>query len=123
MNKTIKSIALAAMLSATWTAAAGAAPRGGDAIPFIGFGGIQNWTARDDSTLYVQSAGGQWYQVNLAQPCLGLPFALRIGVDSGPTNTLDDFSTIIADGDRCPVASVTRLDSSPPSVPAAKPKN
>jgi len=123
MNRVIKALALATALVAAWPALAAPAPRGGNEIPFVGFGGIQNWTANDDSTLYVQARGGPWYEVDMAQPCTGLPFALRIGVASGPMDTLDSFSTILVDGNRCQVASVTRLASPPPRGRTAARKN
>ena len=121
MNRTITTLALmfAAVAASPAPALAAKAPSG--EIPFIRFGGIQDWTANDDSTLYVESAQGQWYQVALAYPCLGLPFALRVGIDTGGTDTLDSFSNIVADGQRCPVASVTQIAAPPPrgsAVPA-----
>lgn len=123
MNNRMKTLALATALSAAWPAMAAPAPRGGNEIPFVNFGGIRNWTANDDSTLYVQAAGGQWYEVDMAQPCSGLPFALRIGVDGGPMGTLDSFSSILVDGNRCRVAAVTRLAAPPPSQRAAARKS
>lgn len=122
MNRTIKTLALIFAVMAS-PAAAVAAKAPADEIPFVNFGGIRNWTANDDNTLYVESSQGQWYQVALAFPCSGLPFALRVGVDTGGFDTLDSFSNIIVDGQRCPVASVTQIASPPTrgsTAPAAK---
>ena len=118
MNRTTKMLALVFIASAACPAAAVAAKAPADQIPFVNFGGIRNWTANDDQTLYIQSSQGQWYQVALAYPCTGLPFALRIGVDTGGFNTLDSFSNIVVDGQRCPVATVTQV-ASPPSRSAS----
>ena len=118
MNRTIRTFALIGAALAAIPAAATAAKAPSSEIPFVNFGGIQDWTANDDSTLYVESAQGRWYQVALAYPCLGLPFALRVGIDTGGTGTLDSFSNIVADGQRCPVASVTPIASPPPHGPA-----
>jgi hypothetical protein len=119
MNRTIKMLALIFVAVAANPAAAVAAKAPADQIPFVNFGGIRDWTANDDNTLYVESAQGQWYQVALAYPCTGLPFALRVGVDTGGFDTLDNFSNIIVDGQRCPVASVTQIASPPPRGAAA----
>ena len=123
MNRMIRSLAVLAALTSAWPVVAAPAPAGSGEIPFVGFGGIRNWTASDENTLYVQAAGGQWYEVDMAGPCWGLPDALRIGVDSGPTDTLDAFSTIVVDGNLCPVASVTRLASPPQRERRAGTKN
>jgi len=123
MNRTIKMLALIFAAVAASPAAAVAAKAPADEIPFVNFGGIRDWTANNDSTLYVESAQGRWYQVALAYPCAGLPFALRVGIDTGGFGTLDSFSNIVVDGQRCPVASVTQIASPPPrgsTAPAAK---
>lgn len=94
-------------------AAAQAARADGDSIPFAGQSGIRSWTASDDHTLYLQSAQGQWYDVVLMGPCRGLQSAFRIGVATGPIDTFDRFSSIIVDGQRCAVSSVTRVPGPP----------
>jgi hypothetical protein len=114
MNRTTGMLALIFAAVAASPAAAVAAKAPADEIPFVNFGGIRDWTANDDSTLYVESAQGRWYQVALAFPCTGLPFALRVGIDTGGSGTLDGFSSIVVDGRRCPVASVTPIASPPP---------
>jgi hypothetical protein len=119
MYRTVNTLALFFAAVAASPAAAAPAKAPADEIPFVNFGGILNWTANDDNSLYVESAQGNWYQVALAFPCSGLPFALRVGVDTGGFDTLDSFSSIIVDGQRCPVASVTRIASPPPRGAAA----
>jgi hypothetical protein len=117
MNRKIQTLALIfAAAAASPAAAVAAAPAKppADQIPFVNFGRIRDWTANSDDTLYVESSQGLWYQVNLAFPCFGLPSALRIGVATGGFDTLDNFSDIVVDGQRCPVASVSRIASPPP---------
>lgn len=58
MNRTIKMLALIFAAVAASPAAAVAAKAPGDEIPFVNSGGIRDWTANDDSTLYVKSAPG-----------------------------------------------------------------
>ena len=47
-------------------------------VPFVHFGGIQDWQADDENTLYVESQGGQCYRAEMAGPCFGLPNALGL---------------------------------------------
>jgi hypothetical protein len=57
-------------------------------------------------TLYVET-GGDWYRARLARSCFSLPDADRIGIAMTATDLFDGSSTVIADGERCPVAYVT----------------
>ena len=119
MKKMTPVIAAALALVAT-NGAAQAADRGNASIPFVGFGGIRNWTATDNSTVYLQASNGQWYEADLLSPCMGLPFAFGIGVDTRGSDTVDNFSSIMVDGQRCPVASVSKVAG--PSAQKAKVK-
>ena len=112
MRTAILTLAFAGAVSA-----ANASPRERSGnILSVTSGGIQNWTAQNDSTLAVQSMGGNWYRVELAIPCTGLPFEKRIRF--APTSAVDDLSSIAFDGERCPVQSVSPI-ASPPANPAA----
>lgn len=114
-------IALAATLAlmAATPGIAKTPDRGDASIPFVGFGGIRNWTATDGDTVYLQASNNQWYQAELAGPCMGLPFAFGIGVDTRGSDRFDNFSSIIVDGQRCPVASVTKV-AGPPALKARR---
>lgn len=78
-------------------------------IPFLNHGGIQNWRAESDHVLYVQSQAGKWYKAETIGICAGLKFATRVGFDGGPMDTFDRFSTIIVEGQRCPIQSLSRV--------------
>lgn len=90
-----------------------------DSIPFVSMRGITNWTAVGDNTLYLQARDDQWYRAELAGPCFGLSSAFAIGVRTFGDDTFDDSSSIIVDGQRCPILSVTRV-AGPPSSPKHK---
>lgn len=121
MNKLNICIAASLALLAVAPGSAQAAAHRGDAsIPFVGFGGIRNWTATDDSTVYLQASNDQWYEADLAGPCMGLPFAFGIGVDTRGSNTFDNFSSILVDGQRCPVTSVKKVTGPPARKAKAK---
>ena len=120
----MKLIALA-VFSMVATAPADAKPKSGGyaSIPFVNHGGIQDWRSTDDHTLYVQSQGGRWYVAKTMGPCQGLNTAIRVGFDAGPTDTFDNFSNIVVEGQRCPIKSLTRIDGPPPSSKAHKMKH
>jgi hypothetical protein len=116
--KTMTSILMLATACAASAANASPTDQSGK-ISLVNRNGIQSWTAKNDSTLFVQAMAGKWYRVELAIPCTGLPFETRIRFATGQTDTLDDFSSIIFDGERCPVQSVSPMASPPPNRPVA----
>ncbi|HYC96015.1 MAG TPA: DUF6491 family protein [Sphingomicrobium sp.] len=103
MRLTAALVALAAMPTAA----------SADSIPFVSMNGIANWTAVGDDTVYLQARNDQWYRADLAGPCFGLPTAFAIGVRTFGDDTFDDSSSIIVDGQRCPVMSVTMVQGPP----------
>lgn len=80
-------------------------------IPFVDHGNIRDFHAVSDDTVYLQAGNRRWYRADLFGPCFGLPYANGIGVDARPTGTLDRFGTIIVDGERCKIESLTPADS------------
>src|SRR6478672_10711536 len=64
--------------------------------------------------LWVQSFKGDWYYGRFAGPCSRLGDSYGLGFDASPNDRLDRFSTVIADGERCPFVSFTRSDPPPP---------
>lgn len=80
-------------------------------IAFVQHRGIYSWQAVNDSRLYVQDAGRQWYQVDLLGPCTGLEFADRVRfMPSDPAGDFDRFSWIQMRGQRCKVQSVKKVE-------------
>lgn len=86
-------------------------------IPFVNMGGIRDWQAVDDSTLYVQDVRRNWYIAKLAMPSPDLTFATAIGFETKGVNQLDRFSSVVIGGQRYPLMSF--VASGPPP---AKPK-
>ena len=114
--KTFAKLATAVLVALAVIPAAAAA----DSIPFVSMNGITNWTAVGDDTVYLQARDDQWYRADLAGPCFGLSTALAIGVRTFGDDSFDNNSSIIVDGQRCPVMSVTRI-AAPPASPRRKP--
>ncbi|MGE4064380.1 MAG: DUF6491 family protein [Rhodospirillaceae bacterium] len=80
-------------------------------IHFANLGNIRDFHAINDDTVFLQTRNRQWYRADLIGPCFGLPYANVIGVDSRPMGTLDRFGTIIVDGERCKIGSLTPSES------------
>lgn len=111
-------VAAAALVPAS---AIAKSPSGSSAsVPFVHFGGIQDWQADDENTLYVESQGGQWFRAEMAGPCFNLPNALGLRIDTGGTDTFDAFSTVIVGHERCQVMNVTQVSGPPGSHRKAK---
>jgi hypothetical protein len=106
-----------AALSAVLAGCAGgadyaSAPIGPQAsIPFADHGNIRDFHAVNDDTVFLQARNRQWYRADLIGPCFGLPYANGIGIDARPTGTLDRFGTIIVDGERCKIGSLSPTES------------
>ncbi|HEY0148319.1 MAG TPA: DUF6491 family protein [Allosphingosinicella sp.] len=76
-------------------------------IPFPGFR-IRNFRAEGRDTVYLQDQSRNWYRADVIGPCLDLPFAQAIGIDTRGSSSFDRFSAIIVGGERCPLYSLTR---------------
>ena len=94
-----------------------AAASGETSIPFVDMGGIRDWQAIDDSSLYVQGSNRSWYLAKLLAPCTDLTFATTIGFETKGVNRLDRFGAVVVNGQRCALSSF--IASGPPP---AKPK-
>jgi hypothetical protein len=63
-------------------------------------------------TLYFQTRG-DWYEAHLAKSCFELPDVNHMRIATGPDQRFDGSSTVLVHRERCPVASVTRVDGPP----------
>jgi len=85
-------------------------------VPFLHIGRFRTFRAYDDETLYLRGSHRRWYRLTTLGPCPNLPWARVIGVDTNRGPTLDRFSTLIVDGDRCQLRSVVN-SGEPPKRP------
>jgi len=116
----MKTLGLALAAAAALSAPAAASPRtsapppAGEEvhIPFANFGAIRSFEADGTDAVYLQDQHHNWYRAELIGPCQGLPFAFRIGFDNRGSSTVDRFSTLLVEGQRCKISSLTR--SGPP---------
>lgn len=91
-------------------------------IPFVSHGGVKDWRAVDDHTLYIEAQGGQWFKATTMGMCLGLNFEERIGFDGGGTDTFDKFSRLIVRGQPCPIQTLEKVAGPPASKPKPQDK-
>jgi hypothetical protein len=106
------------VLPALLAAAAVAPPPGEETvIPFVRSRGVLDWRADGDDSLYVRGYNGRWYYVRTMNPCPRLRDALTLGFVATGSDQLDRYSAILAQGMRCPVASVTYAAAPPPKHP------
>ena len=114
-------IPAALMLSLASPAAFAADDAPADAsIAFANHGGIDDWTATDDRTIYFEDRFRRWYRADLMGPCTGLDFAWHIGVDTGVNGSLDRWGAVFVDGQRCPFQSFVAVSGPPPERADAK---
>ncbi|HEY0412793.1 MAG TPA: DUF6491 family protein [Allosphingosinicella sp.] len=119
MRNLILSVAAAAALTAPAAASPPAPPPAGEEarIPFADFGGIRDFHAVGDDVLYLQDRARNWYRARLFGPCFGLPWALRVGIDTRGSSSFDRNSAVLVDGERCRIESVTRSGPPPKKHP------
>jgi hypothetical protein len=86
-------------------------------IPFANMGGLRDWKAVDDETLYVQDVRRNWYLAKLLAPCTDLTFATTIGFETKGVNQLDRFGAVIVRGQRCPLRSFVASGPPPRDAP------
>ncbi|MDP9414035.1 MAG: DUF6491 family protein [Pseudomonadota bacterium] len=88
-------------------------------IAFLHLSPLRTFQAVGRDTIYIRGPGRRWYRATTLGPCINLPWALSIGVDTRGSPTLDRFSTLIVEGERCPLQSVVR-SAQPPAMDRRK---
>lgn len=87
-------------------------------IAYADSGGVSNWAAQGDQTVYFQDRHRQWYRATLNAPALDLPSAFTIGIDAGPMGRLDKWGGIYVGGRRYSFQSFEKVDGPPERVKA-----
>lgn len=77
---------------------------------------IRSFHAADDETVYLRGPGRRWYKATLLAPCRELPFALAIGYDTRGGSAFDRFSTLVVEGEHCPIQSLVESEAPPKKV-------
>jgi hypothetical protein len=116
MTKTFLALAAAWILVAPAAAAPRERPVPASAevsIPFANFRGLRDFQAESKDVVYLQDRSRRWYRAELIGPCLELPWALRIGIDTRGSSSFDRFGSLLVRGERCQLRSLTRSDGPP----------
>lgn len=95
-------------------ASRGTSAEGDERISFVSSNGILEWKAAGRDSLHVQSNSGQWYLVWTLGGCPRLKTAITLGFDTSAGDTLMRGDALLAEGQRCPIASISRI---PPPGP------
>ncbi|MCB1692980.1 MAG: hypothetical protein KDI19_09450 [Pseudomonadales bacterium] len=70
-------------------------------IPFVDYGGIRSWEPVGQEAILIEGRNNKWYKATFFSPCIGLSFPLAVGFVTDPSGSVDQFSSILVDGDRC----------------------
>jgi hypothetical protein len=119
--RTILSLTILGLAGATATAAAAGDAKTSEetAIPFINSISNVEWKAVSNDSLYVRGGNGDWYFIRTSNRCNRLRSAHGIGFQTSALGQLDRHGAVIAQGVRCPVASIVRSEG-PPRKPRRK---
>lgn len=110
---------LATSACATHSAATRPSQAGNAAIPFVNLGNVYDWASDGRRGIYIQTLDRSWYYAKTLAPCFNLPFALSVGFVVKPAGgSFDKFSSIVVQGEVCPIRSVRR--SGPPPSDAKR---
>ncbi|HEY0028553.1 MAG TPA: DUF6491 family protein [Allosphingosinicella sp.] len=75
-------------------------------ISFASRGGIQDWHADSDRSIYIMDRMGRWYYATLSAPCPGLRFQNQLGFDTGPLGEFDTWGSVLTRDQRCHVETL-----------------
>ncbi|HEX8573612.1 MAG TPA: DUF6491 family protein [Allosphingosinicella sp.] len=119
--KTPLILAAAAAFSAPALAAQPAADRAETSIPFVSQPrSIRSFKAPTDDLVYLKDRRGRWYRAELGSTCVGLRWANAIGYDARGGLSLSRGSSILVEGQRCMIVSLTRSEPPPRKRQTAK---
>jgi len=103
-------------------AATTAIPQPQAVIPFIGSDGIVDRKADGTRGLWLRAVNGKWYYLEfLNGRCPRLNDVAGLRFIASPIDQLDNNSTVVVEGTRCPIRSLV-LSEGPPSKRKNRPK-
>ncbi|SDA26969.1 DUF6491 family protein [Sphingomonas sp. NFR15] len=91
-------------------------------IPFIRDQRLYGFESDGDRGVWLQDQRRRWYYAKPLGRCAGLGLATMIGVDSRFNgDSFDRTGTLLVDGQRCPLSSLTASEGPPPKPGKLKP--
>lgn len=85
------------------------------AIDYANQGGIEDWYAADDSSLFLMDRTGRWYRADFVGTCPRLRVQNTIGFRTSATGRFDALGSVVTRDAICAVRSLTASER-----PAAK---
>ena len=83
-------------------------------IPFVSQPrSIRSFKAPTDELVYLKDRQGRWYRAEIGGPCIGLRWANVIGYDTRGSLSLARGGSILVEGQRCLIVSLTRSEAPP----------
>jgi hypothetical protein len=110
---TLIAAAAAALLPGCATAAPTQQASNETVIPFVSSIRSVEWKAASDESAYVRGGRGEWYLVRTTNRCTRLLSSTGLGFETSALNQLDRHGALLVEGQRCPVASITRAEKPP----------
>lgn len=114
-NRKVARLALGAVLASATVATGAYAAQSRTTIPFADIGNIRDWQASSPDELYVQAMNRTWYRATFWAPCQALPFATGVAFVTESNGSLDTFSSILVEGERCWFKTFDKVEAPPPS--------
>lgn len=78
-------------------------------IPFADLGGIEDWRAVGTEGILIEARNGKWYKATFFAPCINLSHSIAVGFVTDPGGSVDRFSSIIVEGERCHFKSLVEV--------------
>jgi len=78
-------------------------------IPFVSYGGVDDWRAEGTGAILIKARMGRYYRATFMAPCIDLPTAEHIGFETGALDTLDKFDSIVVRGRECSFRSFEEI--------------
>ena len=83
-------------------------------IPFVTHPrAIRSFKAPADDLVFLKDRQGRWYRAEMGGPCIGLRWANAVGYDTRGSLSLGRGGSILVEGQRCMIVSLTRSDPPP----------
>jgi len=82
-------------------------------VPNVRSEGVAEWETDGENGLYLMSQDGRWYYARTAERCPRLDSAVTLGFETRGPDRLDRYGTVIAEGWRCRLESVTYSEGPP----------
>jgi hypothetical protein len=89
-------------------------------IPFVSSIRNVEWKAASDEAAYIRGGRGEWYLVRTTNRCTRLLSSTGLGFETSALNQLDRHGALLVEGQRCPVASITRSEKPPRKLRPAR---